>query len=93
MLDANHPDNPCGKSKVRGEELSAILKRERVSQARLGRLLGVSAEHVSRWRNDGYAVPVYAALLLRLVQGNRITFEDLEAIRTLYEPDPPRAAS
>jgi DNA-binding transcriptional regulator YiaG len=63
-----------------GDEMRTILREAGANQARFAELLGVSEEHVSRWRHGLYPVPTYAAKLLRLVQGNHVTFETIEAL-------------
>lgn len=68
------------------ENLRAVLAAVPITEARLARLLNLHVTTPCRWATGVSPIPTSAALLLRMLEGGRITLEDLEAIRGLWEP-------
>lgn len=66
-------------------EFRELLAERKLTQRRLAELIGVTPLTPLRWAGDTYQIPVAVALLLRLLQGNQTTIEELETLRRLYE--------
>lgn len=62
-------------------QFRATLKTLNLSQARLGRLLGVNMDTPTNWAKGNTAVPSAVVLLLELMARGVVTIEDLEAIK------------
>ena len=52
-----------------------------ITQARLGRLLGLDKNTANRWATGSTEVPQAVAVLLRLVAAGRLTVDDLDVSR------------
>ena len=63
------------------DEYRQTIASLRLSQARLGRLLGVDKGTPSRWATGASTIPGAVALLLRAMRAGKVTADELEALQ------------
>ena len=67
------------------QEYRQILQSLGRRQKQVTELLGYQPLASHRWAAGTTAIPVPVALLLRAMQGGMISWDDVEALRRLYE--------
>ena len=71
------------------DELRSALKTLGLNQLQLSERIGVTPLTVLRWVHGRTAIPTPVALLIRVLESGRVSLDDLEAIRRLWEVSPP----
>lgn len=62
------------------EDFAAALQALEISQARFGRLVGVSKDTPTNWARGRTEIPGAVAILVRLLMRRRVTIAQLETL-------------